>query len=228
MNLLFTCEHGGNSIPREYRFAFRDAVTALQSHRGYDPGALELARRFAKQFQAPLEFETRSRLLIELNRTLGHPCIFSEFSRTLPANVQTTLIDEIYLPYRQRVMDHFSVLTQTGPTLHLSVHSFTPVMNGKTRRTEIGLLFDPARTLESTISARWKKLLKKALPNRAIHFNLPYRGTSDGLTTALRKQFPEGKYAGIELEINQKFPLTDSVAWREIQTALLQTLAELL
>ena len=43
--LLLTCEHGGNRIPPEYRALFRGATAALASHRGWDPGALALARR---------------------------------------------------------------------------------------------------------------------------------------------------------------------------------------
>jgi hypothetical protein len=37
-----------------------------------------------------------------------------------------------------------------------------------------------------------------------VRFNYPYKGTSDGLTTTLRKKFGP-QYVGIEIEINQKF-----------------------
>ena len=36
-----------------------------------------------------------------------------------------------------------------------------------------------------------------------VRFNYPYKGTSDGLTTTLRKKFGP-RYVGIEIEINQK------------------------
>ena len=36
-----------------------------------------------------------------------------------------------------------------------------------------------------------------------VRFNYPYRGTSDGLTTAMRVRLPPVAYAGIEIEINQ-------------------------
>ena len=41
---LITCEHGGNRIPPRYRDLFAGCEALLQSHRGYDPGALTLAR----------------------------------------------------------------------------------------------------------------------------------------------------------------------------------------
>ncbi|WP_437227435.1 N-formylglutamate amidohydrolase [Planctomicrobium sp. SH661] len=226
--LLVTCEHGGNQIPREFKSVFRDARAALNSHRGHDPGSLQLAKRIARRLHAPLEYETRSRLLIELNRTLGHPRIFSEFSRQLTPDVQQQLIEEIYRPYRERVITQLTQMTKQGPTLHLSVHSFTPVMNEKTRRTDIGLLFDPSREFELRLATSWKKRLKQLLPQQAIHFNLPYRGTSDGFTTALRKEFPDRTYAGIELEVNQKFVAAIGALWENLQGQIVGSLTELI
>jgi hypothetical protein len=46
--------------------------------------------------------------------------------------------------------------------------------------------------------------LQMTLPGFRIKRNTPYRGTSDGLATALRKKFGTRHYAGIEIEINQK------------------------
>lgn len=227
--VLLTCEHGGNIIPSRYRRWFRAAQEALQSHRGYDPGALELARRCSRILRAPLEEETRSRLLIELNRSLGHPRLFSEFSRKLPEEIRTELLEQIYHPYRDCVRQRLRSLIGTGRkagrVIHLSFHSFTPVLNEKTRRTDIGLLFDPSRSLETDFAQHWRTRLRKNFPTLKIHFNLPYRGISDGLTTALRMEFPGDRYAGIELEVNQKF-VTGGDDWKVLQkeiTASLQT-----
>ena len=38
-----------------------------------------------------------------------------------------------------------------------------------------------------------------------VVFNEPYLGTYDGLTTYLRTQYNNTHYAGIEIEINQKW-----------------------
>src|SRR5436305_1415922 len=61
--LLITCEHGGNRIPPRYRAAFAGAARALASHQGYDPGALALAREFARRLAAPVVYST-TRLLL--------------------------------------------------------------------------------------------------------------------------------------------------------------------
>ena len=88
--------------------------------------------------------------------------------------------------------------------LHLSIHSFTPKLNGIERNADIGLLYDPSKKAEKAFCARMKQeLLAEGLELR-VRFNYPYLGKADGFTTHLRKVFPEN-YSGIELEVNQKF-----------------------
>ena len=70
---VITCEHGGNRIPAPYRDLFHTHQALLDSHRGYDPGALIMARALATAFAAPLVTSTVSRLLVDLNRSVGHP-----------------------------------------------------------------------------------------------------------------------------------------------------------
>ena len=62
--LLVTCEHGGNRVPKRYRRLFAGWESVLASHRGYDPGALTLARELARAFDAPLVASTVTRLLV--------------------------------------------------------------------------------------------------------------------------------------------------------------------
>ena len=40
---MLTCEHGGNRVPRRLSRAFAPIRGMLATHRGWDPGALELA-----------------------------------------------------------------------------------------------------------------------------------------------------------------------------------------
>ena len=50
------------------------------------------------------------------------------------------------------------------------------------------------------------KNLERLSANRyAVRFNYPYKGTADGHTTALRAQFPPSLYAGMELEVSQRY-----------------------
>ena len=44
--VVLSCEHGGNIVPDEFSELFRNASDVLESHRGLDPGALELLKIF--------------------------------------------------------------------------------------------------------------------------------------------------------------------------------------
>ncbi len=207
LSILLTCEHGGNTIPARYQNLFRDesARTALEGHRGWDPGSLRLARCFQRALTAPLISSTTSRLLIELNRSLDHPQLFSEWSASLAEAERQTLIDRYYHPYREKVVSAIEAAHAKRETvLHISLHTFTPVWNGQQRTTDIGLLFDPRRKDETAFCIEWQRRLRRSLPPLKIHRNRPYRGTADGLTTALRGRNLPSRYLGIELELNQR------------------------
>jgi predicted N-formylglutamate amidohydrolase len=204
MKLLISCEHGGNDIPEHYQPLFTEAQEALSSHRGWDPGALKLYRLFEPLADFSI-YSTSSRLLVELNRSLHHPKLFSEYTKQLSKYEQQKVVQEFYEPYRWHIE---SVIRQwlddRQKVVHISLHSFTPVMNDEVRKADIGLLYDPKRETEKQLSAIWKEQIRKLNSGLITRYNYPYLGTADGLTTYLRKQFPEN-YSGIELEMNQKY-----------------------
>lgn len=204
MKLVLTCEHGGNSIPKEFASCFKDSETVLNSHRGFDLGALDLYKTLKPLSYFSYSNET-SRLLIELNRSLHHNRLFSEYTKNLPATKKNELIASYYLPYRNQVEQLIKKIHKTSEmVLHISIHSFTPVLNKEIRNCDIGLLFDSRKPLEKQLSKNLKEQILKINPNYKVRFNYPYLGKADGFTTYLRKQFPEN-YLGIELEINHKF-----------------------
>ena len=222
--ILITCEHGGNQIPEEYRKYFRTHQDLLQTHRGWDPGALELYKKFVAVGADASFFSETSRLLVELNRSRHHENLFSVATKEIPAIEKNAILEWHYEPYRKKVEETItSFLAQNHSVLHISVHSFTPELNGEIRNADIGLLYDPQRQTEKEFCARWKTTLLQENPALKVRFNYPYRGTADGFTTYLRKKFPDESYAGIELEVNQKFPFGDSETWLKIQQNIVQS-----
>src|SRR4029077_3762306 len=93
---IITCEHGGNRIPAPYRRLFREQRALLDSHRGYDPGSLVMAKALATAYRAPLVASTVSRLLIDLNRSIGHPQLFSAVTRAAPAETRAQIVEQYY------------------------------------------------------------------------------------------------------------------------------------
>jgi predicted N-formylglutamate amidohydrolase len=224
MKLLLSCEHGGNMIPEEYRSLFHGKEGILNSHRGFDPGALELFNRL-KPLANHSFLSTTSRLLVELNRSPGHPQLFSEFTKSLSNKEKQQLLNEYYFPYRDEIEQLISKeIAQGKKVLHISVHSFTPILNGKIRETDVGLLFDPSKALEKDFVRIWKFNLGRFLPALKVRFNYPYLGRADGFTTYLRKKYPQN-YMGIELEVNQALLENNKVAG-EISNDLYLSLGE--
>ena len=198
---LFTCEHGGREIPGEYRSLFRGAQQALDSHRGWDPGALAVFRAIAPPL-ADAAFEaTTSRLLVDLNRSAHHPRLLSEFTRPLPREGREEIVARWWRPWRDTVTSTVAGWLSDGLLVrHLSVHSFTPELDGRIRNAELGLLYDPARHPEREFCLQWQAHLQAC--GWQVRRNYPYRGVADGHTAALRRRFG-ARYAGIELEMNQ-------------------------
>jgi len=204
LNLILTCEHAGNEIPQEYEKLFSEAQEVLETHRGYDPGALDLFKELS-----PLAIFSQenmiSRLLVEPNRSLGHPQLFSEFTAQLQEAQKEQILEDFYIPYRTYIESRIGDLISAGKEIvHISVHTFTPELNREVRNADIGLLFDPARKSEVKFCERFEESLLQQDEDLRVRFNYPYLGVDDGFTTYLRQKFPQ-QYLGIELEVNQMF-----------------------
>jgi predicted N-formylglutamate amidohydrolase len=202
--IIVTCEHGGNGVPLPYRSLFRGARDVLETHRGYDLGALVVAKGLAKRLGAPLHFSTTSRLLVDLNRSLHVEAVWSRWSKELPPAEKARIVARWYAPYREAVQAELARRIGAGErVLHLSVHSFTPKLNGEVRNAEIGVLYDPNRTYEKGLALGLVAALKDEGGGVRVRRNYPYVGYSDGFTTYLRRCFRVSRYAGIELETRQ-------------------------
>ena len=226
--LVITCEHGGNCIPLAYKKFFPDQEL-LDSHRGFDPGALSMARALATAFPATLVSATISRLLVDLNRSVGNPSLHAKAIQSLPAEQREHILQQYYLPYRtQAEQAILQAIAEHGQAIHLSSHSFTPVLDGKERRADIGLLYDPLRSGEMQLCEHWQADLKAYQPELIVRRNYPYAGKGDGLTAWLRRQLPPANYIGIELEINQKLILNAGQHWSTLRKEIVESFARVL
>lgn len=227
--LLISCEHGGRRIPPAYRSLFAGHDALLRSHRGHDPGALALAREMAAAFGAPLIQSTVSRLLVDLNRSPGHPRLYSPMTRGLPAAARREVFARYYLPYRARIEAYVARVIENGERLvHIASHSFTPVLDGEVRHADVGLLYDPGRPSEVALCRGWQRAIEAGAPAWKVRRNYPYTGSSDGLTAYLRKRFGPAQYVGVELEVNQKHVFARGRTWRALRETLIETLGDAL
>lgn len=150
--LVIACDHASNRVPESLENLGLEQ-TELEKHIAYDIGAKQVAFALSEQFDAPLISANYSRLVIDLNRHLDDPSLIVDQSDgiAIPANLQLSetqrqwRIDEIFMSYH----DAYSELVADRQSNHelpmiLSIHSFTPSMNGSDRPWHYGVLWDSA------------------------------------------------------------------------------------
>lgn len=231
--LIISCEHAGNEVPKEYHHLFEHKPETLETHRGIDIGALELTNTLAEKMEQEAYLHTVTRLLVDLNRSVQSPTLFSEYTKDQPQSVREHIFKKYYQPHRKRIEDKVNQIIESGDqAIHLGVHTFTPTWDGRERNVDVGFLYDPTRDREDHFCQRWRKEVSVRCPDLRLKMNQPYRGTMDGLTTYLRSNHPAEGYLGIEIEVSQRFTdpsLKDE--WRnlqqEIANALQRTFEEL-
>ena len=92
-----------------------------------------------------------SRLIVDVNRDLHSPDLIPTVSDQIPVPGNQMLseadraarIDKYHEPYHKRLAGAVAELeTRGGEPLAISVHSFTPVLNGISREVQMGVLWD--------------------------------------------------------------------------------------
>jgi len=218
---VVSCEHATNDIPAPWQHLFTDAEV-LQSHRGWDPGAAGVARYFGRQLPAQVFLGQVSRLLADNNRSAGHPKIHAPAVRALPKRDREAIIKAWHAPHQDGVCKAVNAaLAGAKRVIHISCHSFTPELNGRTRTADVGLLYDPKCGGEADLARRWQQALQTVSSLR-VRRNYPYRGDEDGMIRILRRRFGP-RVLGFELELNQAM-LAQGEFSSSLQTALLDAL----
>jgi predicted N-formylglutamate amidohydrolase len=222
---IVTCEHGGNRVPARYSARFTGWEHRLESHRGFDAGALSMAHDLARAVGAPLVASRVTRLLVDLNRSIGHPQLHSRALRGVSPDEIQRILDEHYTPYRRRVERLVARGAEGGRrVVHISSHSFTPRLAGEVRRADIGLLYDPSRPGERALARHWKSAIHDCNPGLRVRRNYPYEGKNDGLTSYLRQRYGPRSYVGVELEINQAIARRGGRSWTRLRKTLVRAL----
>jgi predicted N-formylglutamate amidohydrolase len=224
--VIVSCEHGGRDVPPGHAALFEGQDALLASHRGWDPGSLQFGIELAAALGAALFAATTTRLLVDLNRSVGHRQLHSELTRNLSSAEKQRLISDFYRPHRDAVEGEVGRRIGAGErVVHIASHSFTPVMDGVVRRADVACLYDPRRPAEAALSVAWLKELSRRSPQLRLRRNYPYQGAGDGLATWLRKRHGGTDYLGIELEVNQRFALQGGPAWDDLRRDLIASLA---
>lgn len=178
--LLLVSDHNSNAIPQSLN-NLGLSEPDLNRHIAYDIGADAVVRHLSEELDAVAVLAGYSRLLIDINRAPGDPSAIPEVSdgTAVPGNRDLTEEDKIrrtetfHHPYHHAVSHQLNHLWRSGgkPPALLSVHTFTPTIDGEDRFWHIGVLWnrDP-RLAEPLIG-----LLSRD-PDVHVGDNQPYSG----------------------------------------------------
>lgn len=182
---VLVCEHASRFVPAALDGLGLDDIAA-RSHAAWDIGALDVAIELMGALDAPLVQSRVSRLVYDCNRPPEREDAMPKVSEVFVVPGNQGLTDEqraqrvrdVYQPFR-------SALAQTldarpRPPVLITIHSFTPVYNGKTRSVELGILHD------SDDRAARIMLDHAASCGLKVALNEPYSPV-DGVTHTLRE-----------------------------------------
>lgn len=157
--VLIICDHASRHVPLEYGGLGLPAHQLAQ-HIAWDIGASQVSRRLAELLDAPAVLCGTSRLVIDCNRLWSDPSSIPTVSDGIhiPGNANVDeaerqrRIDRYFQPYHleieNRIRNH---PRQGGPLALISLHSFTPVMDGFQRPWHVGVLWDQDRRLADPV-----------------------------------------------------------------------------
>ena len=181
---------------------------------------MEVSAQMALRLNAVLVASRTSRLVFDCNRPPDASDAMPEQSEVfkIPGNVDLTAgqkadrVAAYYQPFHATVAE---VIAQKQRPILITVHSFTPVYNGKVRDVEIGVLHDSDARLADALLSR-----TGARMPHMVRRNDPY-GPQDGVTHTLRKHaIPDGNL-NVMLEVRN-----DLISSREAQIEMADLLSD--
>jgi predicted N-formylglutamate amidohydrolase len=195
---FLVCDHASNRVPRSLGNLGLEPAQ-LADHIGWDPGAAEVARRLSRHLDAPLVLSGYSRLALDCNRPLDSRESIPEHSagvsvpgnRALTPGDRAARIDGLFRPYHEAIARLLH--RRAGrPSLLLSIHSFTPELDGEFRPWDIAISYGRDRRLAELMLNALKADAKLAVGDNepypvddAIDYTIPVHGEARGLPHVL-------------------------------------------
>jgi predicted N-formylglutamate amidohydrolase len=225
--VLVIADHASRAMPAEFRDLGMPA-RQLKRHIAYDIGVEPLTRALAAALGCPAVLSRFSRLLIDPNRGDDDPTLVMRLSdgAVVPGNAR---IDEggvrrrqerFSLPYHRAVAGTIDAMLAGGATPAIvSIHSFTPSMQGRDRPWHVGVLWDSDPRLPVPLLDALRE--DEAL---VVGDNEPYDGALEGDTMA-RHAIARGlAHALIEVRQDLIADRRDAAMWGEKLARVLEPL----
>lgn len=214
--VVLVCEHASSRIPESLN-DLGVSPAARFSHVAWDPGALAVAQKISQELDAVLVASTVSRLVYDCNRpphaANAMPARSEIYdvpgNRDLSDEEKSARVARYYTPFCETLA---SVTARHADPVIVTIHSFTPVYDGKARDVEIGILHD--------VDTRFADALLDVAQGYDVRRNSPY-GPDDGVTHTLKEHAINHGHLNAMIEVRN-----DLIADDASQAAMALTLTD--
>ncbi len=179
---VIICDHASNHVPAEINGGTLGLPTAdMNRHIAFDIGAKNVSEHLGTQLNAPVICSTFSRLVIDPNRGEDDPTLMMRLydGTIIPGNRHASDADieaRLNLCHRPYHKALAALISKRKTPLLISIHSFTPRLNGRAPRPwHIGVLSGTDRRLSDALL---HELAQE--PDINAGDNVPYNGELKG------------------------------------------------
>ncbi len=217
--VLLVCDHASRRVPRALDGLALPSAR-LEEHIGWDIGAAAVTRLLAPLLGAAAVLCGYSRLVIDCNRDLADPSSIASASdgvvvpgnRDLSPEARVLRRDEIFAPYHAAITARLDRIRKAGhgPAV-ISIHSFTPVMQGFARPWHVGILWDDDPRIAVPLLAALR-----TEPGLTVGDNQPY-SARDPVGYTVEHHAQRRGLAHVAIELRQDLIAADAGArdWAE-------------
>lgn len=193
-SLILIADHASNRVPRcLHQLGLSEEV--LASHIAWDAGTANVARRLSALLDAPLLLSNYSRLVIDCNRDARseQAILQSSDGVLVPGNMELSAdhiasrIRTLFAPYHD-ALESLLEARREEDTAILSVHSFSPRLQGEDRPWSIGVCYGHDTRLAYALLPQMRKLATGPIGDNqpysiedGIDYSLPHHAASRGL-----------------------------------------------
>lgn len=207
---LLIGDHAGNSVPLALG-SLGLSETEMMRHIAWDIGTAGLGERLSVALDAVFVRQTYSRLVVDCNRDpeAADAILAVSDATRVPANHELTASDRatrvgvIHAPYQDAIAAELARRDAEGrETILVSLHSFTPTMQGFVRPWQIGVLYSEGRV--SFALSMLRRL--SACDDLTVGDNQPYAMDTTDYTVPRHAFTANRQY--LEIEIRQDLLVT--------------------
>ena len=157
-NVIVICDHAANTVPPSVAGGDLGLpADDMNRHIAYDIGAAGVSNHLGEFLDAPVVCSNFSRLVIDPNRGEDDPTLLMRLydGTLIPANRHATdddLNHRLNLCYRPYHSELARLIGERDNPVIISVHSFTPQLNGRPARPwQVGILSNDDRRLSDPL-----------------------------------------------------------------------------